>query len=343
MLKEFIKEIRIRRKSATTLQFKDRSQNIIKGSIATFEKINVNGINHTLLIRGISIKNPILLFLHGGPGCSEMGLTRNFNSELEKHYVVVNYDQRGACKSYSKDLKKETMNMNQFLDDLVKIINYLQKRFKKKKVYLMGHSFGSMLGTLAVKNYPQLFHAYIGVAQATNMRLSEKIAMKFLLTKAIGSKNKAVIKLFKKIQPIREDNPKAYLKKLQIMKKFMKLFGGSLYKQKDFAKLSRVLISSREYTIKEILRYDKCNEFCLECLWPEMLEINFIRDVKEVKMPFYIIQGRHDYQTTYSLAKIFYQQLKAPKKKFFTFENSAHNPHYEEPERFNQIVISLKK
>ncbi len=124
-----------------TPPFTDNAGNIIKNSIASIEEVELGGYKQTILIRGKSLDNPILLFLHGGPGSPELPLVRHFNSILEDHYIVVNWDQRGAGKSFSPFLGKDSLKVENFLNDTHQLINILRKRFHKDKVYLVGHSW----------------------------------------------------------------------------------------------------------------------------------------------------------------------------------------------------------
>ena len=137
-------------------------------SITSLEKIELGDINQWISIRGRNTANPILLYLHGGPGTPVMPLFRHFQAPLEDHFIVVQWEQRGAGKSFSWKIPKETMTIEQFISDLQVLIELLRKRFNKEKIYLMGHSWGSVFGTYTVQRYPELFYAYIGVGQATD-------------------------------------------------------------------------------------------------------------------------------------------------------------------------------
>ena len=221
------------------------------------EEIKINEVMHSFLIRG-DVKNPILLFLHGGPGCSELGLISHFNAELEKHFLVINYDQRGSCKSFMA-IDQKTMNLEQLLDDLLVIIKIMLKRYKKENIYLAGHSFGTLLGIIFCKKYPNLIKKYIGVSQVVDLIESEMIANNRILDIAIKKNNLKAIKDIRKVnslQSVSED----YVKRIAIDKIWIKRFGGSFFGEKNLNKLSIVIINSPVYNWKDLLNYPKANE-----------------------------------------------------------------------------------
>ena len=112
----------------------------------------LGGHAQEVLVRGADARNPVLLILHGGPGFAEMPLFTTYNADLEQHFLVVHWDQRGAGRSYAADIPPESMTLRQFVADALELINWLTVRFTQEKVYLVGHSWGSLLGaTLAAE------------------------------------------------------------------------------------------------------------------------------------------------------------------------------------------------
>src|SRR3989344_1386796 len=342
MFEKFIKK-KNKIKKAVTAKFKGKNKKVLVESFAEFEQISLNDLKQTVLIRGKSTKNPLLIFLHGGPGCSEMGLFNHFNKKLENNFIVVNWDQRGTCKSfYNGTLAKETITIKNLVDDLHKLTLYVTKKFKKKKVYLIGHSFGTILGLLFTHKYPELVHSYVGVAPFLDPKRAERIVYNFLLTAAIDQENKKAIKELKNIKDI-PNNSEEYLDKVTVFRRWVHKFGGSLYGESNLSKLSRALVRSKEYSFRELMNYEKSNLFSMKCLWKEMVNINMFNLIKEIKVPVYFAVGRHDYQTPSLIAKEYLEKLQAPKKELIWFEKSAHNPMYEEPDKFNKLMIRIKK
>jgi pimeloyl-ACP methyl ester carboxylesterase len=133
-------------------------------SIATLEKVNLNGSEQWISIRGTSIDKPVLLFLAGGPGGSQLAATRHALGGLEDHFVVVNWEQPGAGKSFDA-VQRSTLTPERYIEDGHALVLYLKQRFDEQKVYLVGESWGSALGILLVQRYPELFHAFVGTGQ----------------------------------------------------------------------------------------------------------------------------------------------------------------------------------
>jgi proline iminopeptidase len=142
----------------------------LPGSIATMEHVKLGGVDQWLVIRGNSVQNPVLLFLSGGPGGSELGRMRRFNQPLEERFVVAVWEQRGCGKSYDAINPKSALTVDQYVADVIELSDMLRARFHADNIYLMGHSWGSILGVRAVQQRPDLFYAYIGTGQMVNVR-----------------------------------------------------------------------------------------------------------------------------------------------------------------------------
>jgi pimeloyl-ACP methyl ester carboxylesterase len=169
----------------STAPIADAQGRPVPGSIAVLEKVTLGGVEQSLLIRGRNVANPVLLYLHGGPGTSELGMVRAYNiPALERHLTVVVWDQRGAGKSFAALEPVSGMNVEQLISDAHELTVLLCQRFDQKKIYLVGHSWGSALGALTVARYPGLYHAYVGIGQAVNIREGERISYEWTLAQA---------------------------------------------------------------------------------------------------------------------------------------------------------------
>jgi pimeloyl-ACP methyl ester carboxylesterase len=320
-------------------------------SIASLEKIELGNIDQWISIRGKNTANPILIYLHGGPGTPVMPLFRYFQAPLENHFIVVQWEQRGAGKSFSWKIPKETMTIEQFISDLNELIEILRKRFNKEKIYLMGHSWGSVFGTYLVQRHPELFYAYIGVGQATNTIETENIMYQFALDKSRELGRKKAIKKLEKIGPPFKDlKPPydnfykgGYQAKMSVYG-FVVKYGGIIYRAKDYNTflqffLKYLPIFRPEYSLFDLFRIIQGNIFSTKIMMKELLTVNLPKQVPELKIPVYFLIGRYDYNWSAELAKKYFDSLKAPKKEFIWFEKSAHAPNGEEPDKFNKILI----
>ncbi|MFC7391694.1 alpha/beta fold hydrolase [Scopulibacillus cellulosilyticus] len=309
---------------------KNKDQGII-----TLKKVTIGKIDQWIMIRGTDRSNPILLFLHGGPGAAQIGFARPFQSTLEEHFIVVNWDQRGAGLSYSKHLTATSMTINQFVSDLLEVVQWLRQELKHEKVYLVGHSWGSIIGMLAVQKRPEWFYAYFGVGQVADINKGDFISYEYTLRCAKVSQNKKAIL---ELQAIGEP-PWNNIKHERIHQKWLKKFGG-YYKQKNLvAKFSKYMLLNSEYRLIDLFKHIKGQQFSMSHIHDEMSAVNLTEQVTEVQVPVFFCIGRHDYLTPYELAEEYYKILKAPQKSYIWFEHSAHSPHFEESEKFNEFLI----
>jgi pimeloyl-ACP methyl ester carboxylesterase len=313
----------------------------VPGSIASLEKITLGGVEQWILIRGESIANPVLLFLHGGPGTSEMALVRKYNLEvLEKHFTAVVWDQRGAGKSYAAINPKSGMNVEQFVSDTHELTMLLCQRFNQKKICLVGHSWGSALGVLTVEKYPELYYAYIGIGQVVNMLEGERVSYKWTLaqaTKAIDIKSLEKLKAMG--SPPYSGN---WRSKVIAQRAILAKYGGEVYgnSRGGFFITIGSLLRATEYSWIDRINFFRGIFASMRLLWPQILNVNLIEQASELKVPTYFLEGRHDYESPSILAEQYYDTLKAPSKKLIWFENSAHLINAEEAEKLNEFFIN---
>jgi pimeloyl-ACP methyl ester carboxylesterase len=323
---------------AYTPKIKDSSGKIKPKSIASLEKIPIGGIDQGILIRGHNIDDQFVLFLHGGPGTGEMPIKYAFQRNLERHFVMVDWDQRGVGKSYSKKIHPEDLTKEQMIEDAHELVLYLQKRFKKPKISLIGHSWGTILGFWLIDQYPDLFDAFIGIGQCTDTTESERLGIKFILEKAKAEENQKAIDEISALKEPFSENPNYF----NIQRKWLGEYGGMLYGKKNFKSLMKLILGSPEFSIRDIVslfKAEKLTEKLMDTLW----DVNFFEQIPEVKIPVYFLIGRMDYQVSQYLAERYMKELKAPKKKFFWFEKSAHCPNFSETDKFDEIVIKCLK
>ena len=313
----------------------------IQGSISVIETVNINGLNQRMIIRGRDSTRPVLLYLHGGPGDPEFPFVNKFNSGIENLFVVCYWDQRGAGLSYSKNIPPETMTLLQFVEDAGKVSEYLIHKFNRKKIFLLGHSWGSMLGSFTAKKYPEYYYAFISVGQVGDQVRSEKISYDFVLSRAKELKDKKAIRILEKIGSPPYSDPGVALDKMLIERKYIIKYGGAIKKGNFYQEAIQPLLICKEYTFRDKINYLKGITFSKIHLWDTIMKTNLFKAVPSQQIPVYILQGISDHQTSYVVAKEYFDSLQAPLKKFYTFENSAHSPIFEEPEKFETILKEI--
>lgn len=316
-----------------------------ENSISVIEKVHLGGLDQYIIIRGADAAKPVMLFLHGGPGNPEFAFMKHFNPNIEKDFVMVYWEQRGAGKSYSKDIPVESMNIQQFIADTRELSEYLAKRFSQEKIYIMGHSWGSLLGILTAYEHPELFRAYFGIGQACYQFKGEQISYEWAKEQAYKHNDSKAIKNLEGLTfPDSLASNKEWIDYLMAERRYVNIYGGGT--TRDITKmwpLVKIVLKANEYTVGEKLNFMNGAMFSLEHLWNEVINANLLNDIDSMQIPVYLFHGKHDYTTPYSVAEEFFNQLKAPKKAFFTFEHSAHSPVFEEAEKFNAIVREFTK
>ncbi|WP_085992920.1 alpha/beta fold hydrolase [Oceanobacillus senegalensis] len=300
------------------------------------EYLEINGVKQGLMIEGENRKNPVLLFLHGGPGFPIYPLVRGEKLNLHKYFTVCYWDQRGTGMSYYKPSLQQPLALEQLKTDTLALTNYLLEKFDKEKIYIMGHSWGSFLGSIIVGSHPEFFHAYIGTGQVGDQTESEKETRDFLWRMAQHREDKRAME---EIRHIEVDQfyykNQAYGK---LRDKYLIQFGGGMMRENfSNGKLMKYYLRCKEYKMKERLNVLRgaMNSFPLI---QNLAMSQLIHLIPEMKVPIFILQGKYDYETTHNQAKKYIDEVKAPSKHFYTFENSAHSPFLEEKQRFYHII-----
>jgi proline iminopeptidase len=158
---------------ASVPAIRDATGKVVPGSIASLEQVRINGSDQWIEIRAWSPDKPVLLSIPGGPGQSDLALSRPTLGTLGKDFVVVSWDQRGIGKAYAS-YDPKTLTTRQAVADTITLTNYLRKRFDERKIYLFGESGGSIIGVLAAQQHPELYHAWIGSGQMVNPRETDR-------------------------------------------------------------------------------------------------------------------------------------------------------------------------
>ncbi len=320
----------------TPKPFLDDSGRPLAGSISEKVKVNINGVEQGMFIKGKNTRNPVLLYLHGG--MPDYFLTAHYPTGLDEDFTVAWWEQRGSGLSYDASAPLDSVNPEQLVADTVALTSYLRTRFGREKIYLMGHSGGTFIGMLAAAKAPQLYHAYVGVAQMSNQLESERLAYNFMLQRFKDDGNAKMVRRLE-AAPIGDAAPlpDAYLK---VRDAAMHALGvGTMHDMKSIIKgLLLASLLNREYTISEKFGLWRGKIFSGSGLWNAQLSTDLATKVTRLEIPAYFFHGVYDYTVSYPLAKSYCQLLVAPVKGFYTFKHSAHSPLFEEPGRMREIV-----
>ncbi len=314
-----------------------------ENAIVSLETVEIGGIDQKMLIRGEDTANPILLYLHSGPGSTEMVSFRTYHRELEKHFTVVLWEQRGTGKSYDPSIPNTSMTIDTMVSDTGEVIQYLLNKFNQKKLFVAGHSWGSLLGILTVQKYPEYIYAYVGCGQEVNPVEGEEISYQYALDAANARNDAQAVKELEGINSsyayLDVESNSDWYDDLMAERKWLDKYGGETYKQGNSFLILPSLLPS-EYTLGDFIRFGQGVKFSLKALWPQIMQVNLIESANSLSVPVFFLQGRHDFNTPSSLVEDYFNALQAPQKEFIWFENSAHHPMYEEAEKYDQVLIN---
>jgi pimeloyl-ACP methyl ester carboxylesterase len=289
-------------------------------SVASLERIRIGDVDQYILIRGNDSSLPVLLFLHGGPGMPAMYLAHAFQRELEKDFVVVQWDRRAAGKSYREDISS-TLTTEQLVADTVELTNVLRARFHQDKIYLVGHSWGTYLGMLVIARHPELYHAYVGIGQLARSSPIAGIQDEYIRQSAIRIGDQDAIKEL--------DGKGGSVRETLLFK-----FGGEIHKAKSFMPILLTGLAAPEYSLRDARNIPKGVSLYSENFVYNSISGDLMDAIPKVEIPIYFFTGRYDYTDPFTLTEEYFSKINAPEKHIVWFEESAHFAFYEEPAVF---------
>lgn len=308
-------------------------------SIAELRQISLNGRKEWISIRGTDTGNPVLLFLAGGPGGSQMAAVRHDLSELEEHFVVVNWDQAGSGKSYGA-ANTGDITVDTYIEDGHALTKYLCETFEQEKIYIIGESWGSALGIFLIDKAPELYHAFIGTGQMVAFLETEIIDYELAMEIA-GDRGDA-----QTIETLKSNGAPPYYGKDVTRKSAAYLNYLSSYMTQNPEihnsgyNTFRDLFSS-EYGLLDKINYLRGIVNTYGSVYPQLYDVDLRTDYQTLEVPVYFFLGLHDVNAPTSLAEDYYTILSAPKKEIVWFEHSGHNPWINESERFVDEVLRV--
>lgn len=309
--------------------------------VDTLETLNIGGIPQVVRIRGEDRRNPVLLYLHGGPGTPMMPFLHAFQRPLEKHFTVVQWDQRGSGKTAAlsdQAVIKRSMTFARMEADALELTQLLRKRFNQQKIFVLGHSWGSMIGVPLVVHNPDLFHAYVGVGQVADVRESERrgYARDLLLAEKMGLQE--AVDDLKAIAPYPRPAPWRG-EGLETRHEWNAYFGESVFGYQDLTKaMAKIAWASPDYSLGDFWRLINGSDVYdpMDLVIHEYKAAAFGR---RFGAPVVLIEGRYDYQVNVEVARTWFDTVEAPYKRFFYLEKAAHAPMVEDPRGFAAIMI----
>ena len=324
--------------TASTPRIEDENGITSEHSIAELAQIELNGRKQWISIRGLDESKPILLFLAGGPGGTQMAAVRHDLSALEKYFVVVGWDQPGSGKSYYAE-KTENITMDTYVQDGYALTEYLKERFSQKKIYLVGESWGSALGIYLIDRYPESYHAFIGTAQMIDFAETERMDYAKAMEIAKDNNDTAIIK------QLEENGAPPYYGKDVTWKSsvYLNYFSARMASNPAIHNPGyntlRDIFSS-EYGLLDKINYARGVINTFNHVYQQLYDIDLRVDYTKLNVPVYFFLGRHDINAPTSLVEEYLEVLDAPKKEIVWFEHSGHSPWINERDKFVEELIA---
>jgi pimeloyl-ACP methyl ester carboxylesterase len=303
-------------------------------------KVRIGGIDQWLSIRGKDRRNPILLFLHGGPASPAMPEAYSFQTPWEDYFTVVQWDQRGAGKTYEANTEQAMapgMTVDGMTDDAAQVVQYLRQHYGKQKIFLLGPSWGSVLGVHLAQLHPDWFYAYIAVGQMVNGRHNEELGYGFALREAMAHGNDQAVRELKAISPY--PGPKLTLDNIGTRSKWEMYYGGLAYGRQDYQFEDDTESLSPDYSSADLAAIGKGSLFSLNHLLQPLLAVDF-DNTTHFDCPVIVFVGQHDYTTAHELAEQWFDRIRAPSKRLVIFADSAHMIMQEQPGRFLMHLVT---
>lgn len=300
----------------------------------------VDGDRLVALIRGKNVNNPVLLFVHGGPGMPDMPFARFFNNRLTSEFTIIHYDQRATGKSYNPGINMSSLTVEMYINDLISIAAQVRQQFPGRKIFLTGHSWGAFIAILTVNKRPELFDAYVGIGQVVNSKESDLLSYNYAL-KIAGEKKD--IKSLKKLRELDPDSYNLDADQLTAQRKVLGKTGGRLFKKSISRWIIKCPLFSPEYSYRDLWYMRKTTKQVVQQLYPQMVQHNLFNEISQVPIPLFILGGWHDYQAGTIIAERFFNGVHSPLKEFYGFDRSGHFPHYEETEKYQQVMVDIKR
>ncbi len=318
------------------------SHKIEAPGIDRMELVEIGGIQQALYFRGEDTANPVLLFLHGGPGSPEMPFIHTFQYEWEKDFTVVHWDQRNAGKTYyanDPEAVLPTLTADRALEDAHEVTAYIQEQLDTEKIIVMGHSWGSVLGTMLVQTYPEDYSAYIAVGQVVNMIDNERMGYEAVLEAAKAAGNQSDVAALEALAPYPgERYDETFNSVITQVREYQIKYGLATGMTLDTILPAAV---SPYYSFSELMYF-----FTVDTLKYQGDLMRFMMEDYDAgnyglaySVPVYYIMGENDYQTPYPLAQAYFEVISAPEKQFFSVPNAGHFTMLDNKTEFTRILL----
>jgi pimeloyl-ACP methyl ester carboxylesterase len=318
---------------------------VTPNGVERLEKVRIGGIDQWVSVRGTDRRNPVLLYVHGGPGYVSIPMSWWFAHGLEEYFTVVQWDQRGAGKTYLlNDPGKiaPTLTTPTMISDVQEMAEWTRREFHKDRIFLLAHSYGSFLGLQVAQRHPEWLYAYIGVCQSINGPENERRGWRFAIDAAGRAGNSEAVRELESIAPYAAPGRAVPIKDLYIQRKWVGYYGGVMAYRTNNSADSDLAQLSPDYSDQEITHIWDGNMFSTPYLLPDLVATD-LSSIQKLAVPLILLEGRHDMNVNSEIAAGWFQKVKAPEKHLIWFEHSGHMPMTEEPGKFLLSLVQYAR
>jgi proline iminopeptidase len=309
---------------------------VTPNGVERLEKVRIGGIDEWVSVRGADRRNPVLLYIHGGPGYVSIPMSWWFSRGLEEYFTVVQWDQRAAGKTYllTDPVKiAPTLTPERMIADAEEMAAWARKEFGKQKIFVLGHSFGSFLGLQLAERHPEWLYAYIGVCQLIDGPESERRGWRFAMDAARHEGNTVAVRELESIAPYGAPGRAIPINDIYVERKWVGYYGGVMAYRHDNKADGDLAQLSPDYSDQEIDHIWDGNKFATPYLLPDVIALDLTK-TKKLSVPLILFEGRHDWNVNAEVAATWFDTVTAPEKYLVWFEHSAHMPMTEERGKF---------
>jgi pimeloyl-ACP methyl ester carboxylesterase len=321
------------RPTRATPPFRAANGEKLPGSIAEIRYRRLGGVDQWTMMRGASVANPPLILLHGGPGLSETLFFRHFNAPLENDFTLVYWDQRGAGKSFQRDIPRASMTVERLIADLDELVEATRARLDQQQVVLFGHSWGSALGVLYAARFPEKVAAYVGSGQIGDWPAAERATYAYTVAEAERRHDGRALNRLRAIGAPPHDARRLWAQRMSLSRLEGRTGVRSLWK------LGSMLFGATESSFLELPNTLRGFKFSLDCMWKEVSALDLTKAAPTLRIPVFFFLGRNDHWVDPATSVAYFDLLSAPSKKLVWFEKSGHEPFVDETDEFNAAMV----
>ena len=323
---------------------KDADGRPIEGQVAELIPVELNGHEQWIEVRGAREDLPIVLYLSGGPGQSDLAYSRALFEPLTDDFLVVGWDQRGTGKSYPA-LDAEGLTLEGSVADTIELARWLTEHYGRQKVYLLGESWGSLLGVLAVRQQPELFHAFIGSGQMVAPLETDEGIYRDLITTAMGSGHGELVARLATMGPPPYRSVFDYA---TIMSHYPLLEGGYIppaeyLRRGQQSNLGPYGVFGQEYSPIEKVSVLRGLLDVFSQLYPQLQDVDLRRDAAALEVPVIVLAGEHELAARTEPAREWYELLAAPDKQWVDLADAGHSVAFEHADELHRLLLEFEE